>query len=75
MNPNRIDPLAPPPKPPPSALKRWGVRFGVTLAGLALGASCPLWPPAVQPLCRVLATAVQGASSAVPVPEAAPGED
>lgn len=68
-NPHRIDPLAPPPpqKPrPPSAVRTWALRVGVTLLGAGLGASCPFWPPAVQPVCRVISTVVQGAASSVP---------
>lgn len=77
-NPNRIDPLAPPPPMaprPPSALKLWGLRLGISMLGIGLGASCPLWPPAVMPICRVLALAVQGATSAVPAPPEPPADE
>lgn len=71
-NPHRIDPLAPPPpqKPRPSSspFKVWALRVGVTLLGAGLGASCPFWPPAVQPVCRIVSTVVQGASSTLPAP-------
>lgn len=70
-NPHRIDQLAPPPpqKPEtPSPWKAWAIRAGVSIAGLALGASCPAWPPPVQPICRIVATAVQGLSTTIPEP-------
>lgn len=77
-NPNRIDQLAPPPPQPapkPSPWKAWAVRFGVTLAGMALGASCPAWPLPVRPVCLILSQAVQGAASTVPPPPAEPPRD
>lgn len=71
MNPNRIDPLAPPPtrpEPAPSVWKPWLIRLGASILGVGLGASCPLWPPPLQPVCLAVSKVVQ----LVPLPDSAP---
>lgn len=82
MKSNRIDQLAPPPPTPPAApspWKAWVIRAAFVLAGTGLGASCPFWPPAAQPVCRLISGVVQTTLQAVPPPtspaSAPPEED
>lgn len=53
----------PPPPPPPGApwwQARWVRQLALVVGAAALTASCPLWPAAVQPVCRAVAGAISG---------------